>query len=113
MSKPHERVNDRRDRPESHLLREGHTFGESYRIARVLGEGVSSVVYLAERVQNGSERVALKVIHRHLVKDRQISQRFHREASILRKLRGPNLVALLDFGELDDGVLFMALELIE
>jgi eukaryotic-like serine/threonine-protein kinase len=113
MSKPYERVDDRRDRAESHLLREGHTFGGSYRIERVLGEGVSSVVYLAERVQNGGERVALKVIHRHLVKDRQISQRFHREASILRKLRCPNLVALLDFGELDDGVLFMALELIE
>ena len=95
------------------VLPAGHEFGGSYRIERVLGEGVSSVVYVARRLENGDERVALKVIHRHLVKDRQISRRFHREATILRKLRGPNLVSLLDFGELDDGVLFMALELVE
>ena len=31
---------------------------------------------------------------------------------ILRRLRGPNIVPLLDFGELDDGVLYMALELV-
>jgi serine/threonine-protein kinase len=94
-------------------LPEGHAFGGKYRIERVLGEGVSSVVYVAQRLQNAGERVALKVIHRHLVKDRQISRRFHREAIILRMLRGPNLVTLLDFGELDDGVLYMALELVE
>jgi serine/threonine-protein kinase len=100
-------------RDQSHLLREGETFGGAYRIVRVLGEGVSSVVYVAERLLGEGERVALKVIHRHLVKDRQISRRFHREASILRILRCPNLVSLLDFGELEDGVLFMALELVE
>lgn len=59
------------------------------------------------------ERVALKVIHRHLLRDRQISRRFHREARILGRLRGPHLVPLLDFGESEDGLAYMALELIE
>jgi serine/threonine-protein kinase len=53
------------------------------------------------------------VIHRHLARDQQISRRFQREARILRKLRGPNLVSLLDLGESDDGLLFMALEFVE
>jgi serine/threonine-protein kinase len=94
----------------------GHVVGDRYRIERVIGDGASGIVYVAERVgdEDGAvERVALKVIHRHLVRDRQISRRFVREASILRKLRCPNLVPLLDFGETDDGILYMALELVE
>jgi eukaryotic-like serine/threonine-protein kinase len=82
-----------------------------YRLGRALGEGASGVVRVAEDTESG-QRVALKVIHRHLVRDRQISRRFHREASILRKLRCENLVPLLDFGE-DQGLLYMALELVE
>ena len=96
----------------SQRLPAGNALG-GYRIERVLGEGVSGVVYVAEGQTGPQRRVALKVIHRHLVNDRQISRRFHREASILKQLVCPNLVALLDFGELDDGVLFMALELVE
>ena len=96
----------------SQRLPAGHALG-AYRIERVLGEGVSGVVYVAEGQTASQRRVALKVIHRHLVNDRQISRRFHREASILKQLVCPNLVALLDFGELDDGMLFMALELVE
>jgi serine/threonine-protein kinase len=106
----------------------GHIFAEKYRIERVLGDGVSGTVYTAERLPgapalesaetagstDGREgRVALKVIHRSLVRDRQISRRFHREAAILRKLRCPYIVPLLDFGELDDGVLYIALERVQ
>ncbi len=95
----------------------GHVVADRYRIESVLGDGASGVVYVAERVRDGEdapgERVALKVIHRHLVRDPQISRRFVREASILRKLRCPNLVPLLDFGETHEGVLYMALELVE
>jgi len=105
----------------------GQVFAEKYRIKRVLGDGVSGTVYTAEPLpgiaasepaplgsstEAGERLVALKVLHRSLVRDRQISRRFHREAAILRKLRGPYIVSLFDFGELDDGVLYMALELV-
>ncbi len=101
-----------------------------YRLERALGDGASGIVYLAEcldaesgvgaesddadapRVEVG-RRVALKVIHRHLIRDRQVSRRFLREARILRGLRGEHLVQLLDFGDEDDGCLFMALDLVE
>jgi serine/threonine-protein kinase len=93
-----------------------------YQLERVLGEGATGTVYLAERLDSEppSEKrakpgaqVALKVIHRHLVRERQVSARFLREASILRRLRGEHLVGLLDFGELDDGLLYMAQELVQ
>jgi serine/threonine protein kinase len=94
-------------------LEPGSVIGR-YRIERVLGEGATGKVFLAERAgEQGSELVALKVIHRHLVRDRQVSARFFREAAILRRVRGEHLVGLLDFGELEDGVLFMAQELVE
>ncbi|MEB2313685.1 MAG: serine/threonine-protein kinase [Sorangiineae bacterium] len=83
-----------------------------YRVERVLGEGASSVVYAAIDEKDG-RAVALKVLHRHLVRDPQISRRFNREARILRGLRGAHLVSLLDYGETGDGLLFMALERID
>ena len=95
-----------------------------YRVLRVLGDGASGIVYEAEceaepaeadderRSVKTGDHVALKIIHRHLVKDRQISRRFLREARILSRLRGENLVDLVDFGEAD-GRLFMALELVQ
>jgi serine/threonine-protein kinase len=44
----------------------------------------------------------LKVIHPHLLGDRQIIGRFRREATILKTLRGDHLVKLLDVIESDD-----------
>ncbi|MBK7583102.1 MAG: serine/threonine protein kinase [Myxococcales bacterium] len=98
----------------------GSVIGGRYRIGNALGDGASGVVYRAECVEARAtgesasvlvgQIVALKVIHRHLARDHQISRRFHREARILRQLRGPNLVPLLDFGEAEDGLLYMALE---
>lgn len=93
-------------------LRAGQRVGP-YTIGHPLGEGASGIVYRAERADGSPSPVALKVIHRHLVRDPQVSRRFHREAQILGQLRGPNLAALLDTGEAEDGRLYMALELVE
>jgi len=109
--------------PSSGPFDAGERVAGRYQIEEALGDGASGVVYRAECVaerESGEsaqvrvgQRVALKVIHRHLARDHQISRRFHREARILRRLRGPNLVPLLDFGETDDGLLYMALEHVE
>jgi serine/threonine-protein kinase len=107
----------------SGALRPGSVVAGRYRLGEVLGDGASGMVFRAEciapmpasdsaRVQQG-QSVALKIIHRHLARDEQISRRFDREARILRKLRGAHLVPLLDFGETEDGLLFMALEYVE
>ncbi len=91
----------------------GDVIGGRYRVNRVLGEGACGVVYVADDATESKPAVALKVIHRHLLKNRQIHRRFIREAGILRKLECENIVSLLDFGEHDDGLLFMAIELVE
>ncbi len=112
--------------PSSAALPVGSVVANRYRVHDVLGDGASGIVYVAECIAKPDrssalsgdpgvevgERVALKVIHRHLVRDRQISRRFQREARILRQLRCDNLVSLLDFGEDRSGVLYMAIELV-
>jgi eukaryotic-like serine/threonine-protein kinase len=81
-----------------------------FEIVRVIGEGAQGVVYEA-RCDDGA-RIALKVIHRHLLGDPQIFRRFHREAAILKRLEGEHLVQFVDFVEAD-GLLMIALELVE
>ncbi len=104
-------MGDAEDLPHG-ALPPGHVLAGRYRVERVLGEGASGIVYVADD-QDGEGQVALKVIHRHLIRDRQINRRFNREARILRSLSGDHLVPLLDFGETDDGVLYMALALVD
>jgi serine/threonine-protein kinase len=98
--------------PPAGALPAGTCVAGAYRVDGVLGQGGMGTVYRARDLRSG-EAVALKLLHAHLLRDRQVSERFHREASILRRLRGRHLVRLLDFGQDDAGQLYMALELVE
>jgi serine/threonine-protein kinase len=92
--------------------------GDKFEILGVLGEGGTGVVYDVVRLKE-RDNVALKVIHPHLLGDKQIRGRFTREAAILRRLAGPHLCAIVEFGELPDpnggetGLLYIALPKIE
>ncbi len=104
--------------PSTPPISAGRVIGDKFEIAGVLGEGGTGVVYDARTLPE-REPVALKVIHNHLLTDTQIRGRFTREAAILRRLEGPHLSAILEFGELPDprhpgmGLLYMALPKID
>src|SRR5512140_591466 len=104
--------------PSTPPISAGRVVGDKFEIAGVLGEGGTGVVYDAVTLP-AREPVALKVIHNHLLTDSQIRGRFTREAAILRRLEGPHLSAILEFGELPDprypdmGLLYMALPKID
>ncbi|CAN5249143.1 hypothetical protein BH09MYX1_BH09MYX1_12630 [soil metagenome] len=91
----------------------GDVIDGTYEITGLLGEGGTGIVYDA---MLGTKAVALKVIHGHLLSDRQIRGRFAREAKILRRLSGPHLCPVLEFGEVADSsqdgtsLLYLALE---
>ncbi|MEV5409433.1 glycoside hydrolase family 6 protein [Thermopolyspora sp. NPDC052614] len=65
-----------------------------YRILRRLGEGGMGVVYLAETPLG--ERVAIKLIHRHLAADVAFRRRFRREVDAARRVARFSTAAVLD-----------------
>jgi serine/threonine-protein kinase len=82
-----------------------------YEILRQLGRGGMGVVYLARR-QDDRSLVALKTIAPAAAVQRHQTERFLREARILRELRHPHIVTFRDVGE-SEGRLFFAMDYVE
>ena len=55
-------------------------------------------VYKVEHLAMG-KLAAMKVLHPSLTQDREVAQRFRREAEAVSKLSSPNTVQVFDFGE--------------
>ena len=82
-----------------------------YEIVSLLGEGGFANVY--EGYQREYDRkVAIKVLHEWLSKDRRIVLRFREEAIKTFNLQHPNIVRVIDFQE-DKGLYFIVMELVE
>jgi serine/threonine-protein kinase len=89
-------------RPSAPPLSSGRVIGGKFEVCGVLGEGGTGIVYEAKLLADGGSTIALKVIHGHLLYDKQVRGRFTREAKILSRLSGPHLGAVIDFGEVPD-----------
>jgi serine/threonine-protein kinase len=85
---------------------------EQFRLDRIIGAGGMGVVY--EGWNDAlSRRVAVKILHRDLVTNKDIVTRFHREAQIASQLDHPGIVRVILFGQLADGNLYLVLEFLE
>lgn len=82
-----------------------------YEIVAELGQGGMGVVYKARDPFIG-RMVALKTIAPELVSDKEILQRFKREAQSAGTLQHPNIVTIYDLGEAD-GLPYIAMEFVE
>jgi eukaryotic-like serine/threonine-protein kinase len=71
----------------------GQQFG-NYRLLRLIGAGGFAEVYLAERLNLGTQ-VAIKVLHTQLV-ETDIDA-FRREAHTIARLQHPHIIRILDF----------------
>jgi eukaryotic-like serine/threonine-protein kinase len=85
---------------------------ERYRLVRRLGAGGMGTVYAAVQEPLG-RHVAVKLIHADLARDPSMTSRFLREAQIASSLTNPHTVTVFDFGQSEDGTLFLAMELLE
>ena len=90
----------------------GTTLVGRYRIDERIGAGAMGAVYRAEQVGLGRQ-VALKVLKKHAGASADVIARFEREAKAMSALTHPNTVRVFDFGATDDGLLFLAMELLE
>jgi len=83
-----------------------------FRIEREIGTGGMGTVYLATHL--GLERpVAVKIIRREFAADRDVADRFLREARTMAKLRHPHAAMIFDAGTLPDGRHFIIMEFVE
>ncbi|MEO7916873.1 MAG: serine/threonine-protein kinase, partial [Dokdonella sp.] len=84
-----------------------------YRIVRLIGQGGSGSVFLAERDADGYvQTVALKLL-RLGMHDPVEQDRFRRERRILARLEHPQIARLLDAGFNSDGVPWFAMEYVD
>ncbi len=82
-----------------------------YTITAKLGDGGMGAVYLGTQHSVGRD-VAIKMIAPSLVSDPLAIKRFLREANLASQLSHPNAVAVLDFGQTPDGLLYLVMELV-
>jgi serine/threonine protein kinase len=87
----------------------GQVIQGRYRIMNLLGEGGMGGVYLAEQLS--IERlVAVKVLHEQYARDEEFLARFRREAQQAAALNHHRVVTVYEFGQTEDGRLFIAME---
>ncbi|HEY1332793.1 MAG TPA: serine/threonine-protein kinase, partial [Myxococcaceae bacterium] len=92
----------------------GRILNDRFRILSPLGSGGMGKVYKA--VQTPLDRVvALKILNPNVPaeKDPAFKRRFFLEASLTSKLRHPNTVTVIDYGQTEDGIYFIAMEYME
>jgi serine/threonine protein kinase len=83
-----------------------------YEVIKLLGEGGMGAVYLAEHSAI-EKKVALKVLHPEYATKGDIVTRFQQEAISASRIKHPNVLEVFDFGQLDDGSFFLAMEFLE
>lgn len=98
--------------PDEQQPRIGDVLDSRYRITGVLGSGGMGCVYLAEHISI-RRPLALKLLHPEVEGIDEINQRFEREAFAIGRVDHPNCVNVSDFGKLEDGTLYMVLELLD
>jgi hypothetical protein len=92
------------------LFAPGDVVAGRYRIEQLIGRGGFGAVYRAVQLALG-RAVALKVLLPELVMGRA-AERFFREAELAQRLEHPNSVRLYDFGRTEQGVPYIAWELL-
>lgn len=90
----------------------GKLIAERYEVFARIGAGGMGAVYKARQV--GMDRsVGIKVMLREYTRDEKTVKRFKVEALAVSRLNHPNTVRIYDFGQMDTGDLYIAMEFLD
>lgn len=92
----------------------GETIAGQYLVVQEIGRGGFGVVYLA--VQESVQRyVAVKTVQTEMAEALELDlvDSFRREALHTSRLTSPNTITLFDYGETEDGVLYLVTEFLD
>jgi eukaryotic-like serine/threonine-protein kinase len=90
----------------------GQTLAGKYRIDERLSEGGMGTVYRGTHVLM-DKTVAVKVLRPSLAADEKIVARFSREARAASKISHPHALSVTDFGEDENGTVFLVMEYLD
>ena len=89
-----------------------------YRLDKRLGRGAMGQVYLANDINLGTRRVAVKTVRPDLLNSEDMQEgealaRFEREAMTAASIQHPHVVAVTDFGQSELGIFYLVMEFVE
>src|SRR6476620_9778310 len=90
----------------------GQTLAGKYRIDARLSSGGMGTVYRGTHVLM-DKTVAIKVLRPSLAADEKIVARFSREARAASRISHPNALSVTDFGEDENGIVFLVMEYLD
>lgn len=90
----------------------GQILAGKYRMDARLKEGGMGAVYRGTHVLMG-KTVAVKVLRPALAADEKIVARFSREARAASRISHPHALSVTDFGESEDGIVFLVMEYLD
>jgi eukaryotic-like serine/threonine-protein kinase len=90
----------------------GQVLNNRFKIESKIGEGGFGAVYRGVQLANG-RKVALKLLHPEMTKDKNLVARFRREGLVLCNLKDAHTITTYDFDQTSDGTLYIAMELLE
>ncbi|MGZ8414499.1 MAG: protein kinase domain-containing protein, partial [Gemmatirosa sp.] len=89
----------------------GSVVADRYLVTDLLGEGGMGKVYLARHVRL-PQQAAIKVLRHNMLKDAAAVARFTREAASASRIDHDRVARVYDFGETDDGTVYLAMEFV-
>jgi serine/threonine protein kinase len=90
----------------------GRVLAGRYRLIAKLGQGGMGAVYKGEHVKM-NRLTAIKILAPELASSAEFVARFQREAEMASHINHPNAVIIYDFGEAEEGVVYLAMEFLE
>jgi serine/threonine-protein kinase len=93
-------------------MKPGEIVASKYRLTGRLGTGGMGEVWAAEHTSTERE-FAIKFMHARLAASPGSRQRFTREARASARINHPNIIDVFDVGELEDGSLYLVMELLD
>jgi serine/threonine-protein kinase len=90
----------------------GRTLGGRYQLTEKLGQGGMGAVYKAQHIKM-NRVTAIKVLTTELAGNSEFVNRFEREAELASRINHQNAVSIYDFGEAEDGLVYLAMEYLD
>ncbi len=89
----------------------GTTLAGKYQLNELIGTGAMGRVYRADHLSLDAQ-VAVKLLNPEIAADQPTAKRFQTEARAASRLRHPNTIQIIDFGQSESGALYIVMELL-